>query len=163
MRLHSTIWWIFASAIAAPASVPAQTALTSQPRLTPDKIAVLPSIDAGAGSSGVSGIRTRILSGDPNSEGLYTIALQVPANTRIAAHRHRDQRSATVVMGTLYFGFGTTADDSAEKALGPGSFYVEPANISHFARTGSEPVTVYITGYGPTDTSYVDETLAPKR
>lgn len=130
MRLRRTFRWIFASAIVAPA-IMAQAALTGQPRLTPDEIAALPSIDAGAGTSGVPGIRTRILSGDPKSEGLYTIALQVPANTRIAAHRHRDQRSSIVVAGIWYFGFGAKADEAAEKALGPGSFYgcsMEQAN-----------------------------------
>ena len=162
MKLFSPVRWLSAFAIAAPAIVLGQAASTDQPRLTPDDIAALPSIEAGAGTSGVSGIRTRILSGDPKSEGLYTIALQVPANTHIAAHRHRDQRSSIVVAGIWYFGFGATADDAAEKALGPGSFYVEPPNVSHFARTGSEPVTVYITGYGPTDTRYSDENSAPR-
>lgn len=153
--------WPFLCLIAVPAVLAAQVAITSPPRLTPADIAAMPSIGAGAGTSGVSGIRTRILSGDPTSPGLYTIALDVPANTRIAAHRHRDPRSAVVVSGTWHFGFGPEADDNAAKPLGPGSFYVEPAEVPHFARTGGEPVTVYITGHGPTDTRYVVEGDAP--
>lgn len=125
-----------------------------QLRVTPTEIAALPAISAGTGTSGVSGIRTTVLSGDPNSAGLYTIALVVPANTRIAAHRHRDARSAVVVSGTWYFGYGTRADDKVEKALGPGSYYLEGADDPHFARTGSTPVTLYITGWGPSDTRY---------
>jgi len=140
--------------IALPAIAAAQLTTSTYPRLTAADIAALPAADAGAGTSGVSGIRTRVLSGDPKSGGLYTIALEVPANARIAAHRHRDPRSAVVISGTWYFGFGATADDAVEKPLGPGSFYDEPAKIPHFARTGKDPVTVYITGYGPTDTRY---------
>ena len=147
--------WLTASLIVMPATVAAQATTTSYPRLTSNDIAALPVIAAGAGTSGLTGIRTRVLAGDPMLPGLYTIALQVPANTRIAAHRHRDARSASVISGTWYLGFGLTAKAEAEKALGPGSFYVEPADVPHFARTGSEPVTVYITGQGPTDTRYV--------
>ena len=123
-------------------------------RLTPANIASLPSTGAGAGTSGVEGIRTTVLTGDPSTAGPYTIALRVPANTRIAAHRHRDERSAVVVAGTWYFGFGATASDSATAPLPPGSFYTEPAGLLHFARTGAEPATVYISGLGPTDTVY---------
>ena len=146
--------------VAVPGLLAAQ-ASEPHPRLTPAEIAALPQIAAGAGTSGVSGIRTRILSGDPTRPGLYTIALEVPANTRIAAHRHRDARSAVVVSGTWYFGIGPLAGDDASKPLGPGSFYVEPAEVPHFARTGAEPVTVYITGYGPTDTRYVTAADTP--
>jgi pimeloyl-ACP methyl ester carboxylesterase len=54
---------------------------------------------AGTGTSGISGIRTVVLKGDPNRVGLYTIMLRIPANTRIAAHDHVDDRVATVVSG----------------------------------------------------------------
>lgn len=122
-------------------------------RLTPAEIMALPSIEAGAGTSGVSGIRTRVLSGNPTSIGPYTIALTVPAHTLISAQRHRDARVVTVISGTWEFGYGT-GESQIGKALGPGSFYTEPADLAHFARTGSEPVTLYINGFGPTDTVY---------
>ena len=125
-----------------------------QLRLAPADIAALPAIEAGAGTSGVAGIRTRILSGDPTRPGLYTIALTVPANTRIAAHRHRDDRTAVVVSGTWYFGYGAAADETLVKTLPAGSFYVEVAEDPHFAMTKAEPVVAYITGVGPTDTRF---------
>jgi pimeloyl-ACP methyl ester carboxylesterase/uncharacterized RmlC-like cupin family protein len=134
-----------------------------QARLTPREIAAMPTISAGAGTSGISGIRTTILSGDPTAPGPYTIALHVPPNTRIAAHRHRDQRTAVVVSGTWNFGYGEVASEAAMKALPPGSFYIEPAGVMHFARTGEEPVVAYISGYGPTDTQYADATTDPRR
>jgi quercetin dioxygenase-like cupin family protein len=117
---------------------------------------------AGAGTSGVVGIQTTVLSGDPTSAGPYTIALRVPAHTIIAAHTHRDDRSAVVVSGTWWFGYGSVNTPDKLKALGPGSFYTEPGGVAHFARTGDEPAVVYITGVGPTDTHYIDKDADPR-
>jgi quercetin dioxygenase-like cupin family protein len=123
-------------------------------RLTPDEIAGLPKLGAGAGTSGVAGIQTTILSGDPTKAGPYTIALSVPAHTRIAAHTHRDDRASVVVSGEWFFGYGAVADDAKVKALAPGGFYTEPAGEPHFAQTRDKPAVVYISGVGPTDTVY---------
>ena len=130
-------------------------------RLTQAEVMALPSLGAGAGTSGMSGIATRILAGDPTAPGPYTIALRIPANTRIAAHTHRDDRVAIVISGTWYFGYGPRGGDKV-KALGPGSFYTEPAGANHFARNGAKPVVLYVHGNGPTDTHYVDRTDDPR-
>lgn len=123
-------------------------------RLTPAEIAKLGDSGPGAGSSGVAGIRTVVLHGDPTKPGLYTISLSVPARTRIEAHSHRDDRSATVVSGSWYLGYGSTFDAKELKALPAGSSYTEPPAQMHFAQTRDERVVVYITGVGPTDTTY---------
>jgi quercetin dioxygenase-like cupin family protein len=138
-----------------------QAAQAGELRLTPSDITALEPHVAGAGTSGVSGIRTTVLSGDPSKAGLYTIRLSVPAHTRIAAHTHRDERTAVVVSGTWYFGYGREANDAAKKALPAGSFYSEPAGAAHFAETKDDAVVVYITGVGPTDTVYVDAAADP--
>jgi quercetin dioxygenase-like cupin family protein len=132
-------------------------------RLTPLEISELGRGGPGPGTSGIPGIQTTILSGDPTRSGLYTITVSVPANKRIQPHSHRDNRSATVVSGTWYFGYGARFDENSLKALPPGSFYTEPPGRAHFAQTGTEPVVVYITGYGPTDTTYVDKEADPRR
>ena len=134
----------------------AQETSTSQ-RLTPIEIEALAPTVSGPGTSGVSGIHTRVLKGDPTRSGLYTIQLSVPANTKIEAHDHPDDRVATVVSGTWYFGYGSRFDEKKLKALPPGSFYTEPPSEPHFARTGSTPVVVLISGYGPTGTRYTDQ------
>ena len=85
---------------------------------------------AGTGTSGISGIRTVVLKGDPAHGGLYTIMLRIPSNTRIAAHDHQDDRVATVVSGTWYIGYGDSFNKADLKALPPGSFYTEPS-IAH--------------------------------
>ncbi len=133
-------------------------------RLVPSEIEALSQAGPSAGTSGVSGIQTRVLKGDPTRSGLYTIQLLVPANTRIESHDHPDDRVATVVSGTWYFGYGTRFEETRLKALPPGSFYTEPPNEPHFARTGNTPVVVQITGFGPTGTRYTEArpTVWPK-
>jgi pimeloyl-ACP methyl ester carboxylesterase/quercetin dioxygenase-like cupin family protein len=133
----------------------------SQQRLTPADVAGLSHGAAGAGTSGLERIETTVLLGDPTKPGIYTIALHIPADTVILAHTHRDDRVATVISGTLYFGYGTRRDPAVLRSLPAGSFYTEPAGQPHFAETKAEPVTVYITGHGPTDTIYVEAAAQP--
>lgn len=57
-----------------------------------------------------------------------------------------------MVSGVWYFGYGPVAGEAKEKALPAGSFYTEPGGVAPFAETRSDPVLVYITGVGPTDT-----------
>jgi pimeloyl-ACP methyl ester carboxylesterase/quercetin dioxygenase-like cupin family protein len=124
-------------------------------RLTRSEVDAVKTEVAGAGTSGLPAVTTRVLFGDPKAAGLYTIELHVAPNTTIEAHTHRDMRTAVVLEGMWYFGYGSKNERSLEKALAPGSFYTEPAGERHFARTGAEGATVEITGYGPTDTVYV--------
>lgn len=138
-----------ASAVCAPAF-----AQDGQARLSPPEIDALARGGAGAGTSGVPGIQTTTLFGDLTKPGPYTIEIRVPPRTRIAAHTHRDDRSAVVISGTWYFGYGAVADETLVKPLPPGSFYTEPADDPHFALTRDEPVVVYIFGQGPTDTHF---------
>src|SRR5258707_7044698 len=141
----------------------ASAAPPDQIRLTPNEMAAKAIGGAGTGTSGVSGIRTTVLQGEPSKPGIYTIRLSVPANTRIAAHTHRDSRAAIVISGTWNFGYGKVSREELTKPLTAGSFYTEPAGVAHFAFTGSEPVVVYITGYGPSDTVYVNAANDPSK
>ena len=133
---------------------------TAMRRIAPGEFVRLERTGPSAGTSGVTGIETSVLKGDPTAGGLYTILLRVPANTTIQAHTHPDDRIATVVSGTWHFGYGDAFDENELKALSPGSFYTEPPNVPHFARTGDEPVVLQITGVAPTGTQYVQ---APAR
>lgn len=131
-------------------------------RLTPAEVEAFGKSDLTAGTSGVSGIETTVLKGDPTKAGLYTILLKVPANTSIESHTHPDDRVATVISGTWHFGYGDRFDERKLKALPPGSFYTEPPGEPHFARTGETPVVVQITGFGPTGTRYTDSPATPR-
>lgn len=148
---------LYAAALGAALSlaIPAIAAM-EQARLSPADIAALAQGGAGPGTSGVEGIRTTVLYGNPSAPGPYTIEIRVPPHTRIAAHTHRDDRSAVVVSGQWYFGYGAKADEALVKPLPPGSFYTEPADAPHFAMTRDAPAVVYISGYGPTDTRFTE-------
>ena len=114
------------------------------------------------GSSGLAGVHTKVLFGDPAKEGFYTILLFVPAHTTLQAHSHRDHRMAAVVSGEWHLGYGDHFDAKSLKTLPPGSVYSEPGSDDHFARTGADPVVVEISGFGPTDTRYFDPANDPK-
>lgn len=131
------------------------TAELPQARLALAEVDALTRGDAGAGTSEMSGIQTTVLSGDPAASGPYAMEIRVPAHTHIAPHSHRDNRTALVVSGEWHFGYGEYADEAETKTLGPGGFYTEPAGQPHFAFTGDLPTVVYITGQGPTNTTYV--------
>jgi quercetin dioxygenase-like cupin family protein len=141
----------------------ALTAQTGEQRITPGEVKWPAPTAGGAGTSGVSGTQTVMLKGDPTKPGLYTMLLRVGPNTRIEAHAHPDDRVATVISGTWYFGYGRQFDEKALKALPPGSFYTEPPNANHFAMTRGEAVTIQITGTGPSGTAYVDPAHDPAR
>jgi len=111
----------------------------------------------------VSGTQTVVLKGDPTKPGLYTLLLRVGPNTRIEAHAHPDDRVATVISGTWYFGYGPKFNEAALKPLPAGSFYTEPPGANHFAMTRGEGVTIQITGSGPSGTTYVDPANDPAR
>jgi pimeloyl-ACP methyl ester carboxylesterase/quercetin dioxygenase-like cupin family protein len=118
------------------------------------EIGALARSGAGVGTSGVGGIETIVLSGDPAKAGPYAIELKIPAHTHIAAHSHRDNRLAMVVSGEWHLGYGKKAEDTQTSVLTQGAFYTEPANTPHFAFTGDQPTAVFITGTGPSDTRF---------
>jgi pimeloyl-ACP methyl ester carboxylesterase len=102
----------------------------NEERLTPTEYKFPQAGNPGTGSSGVGGIQTVVLKGNPDQAGVYTIMLRVPAHTRIAAHSHRDDRVATVISGTWHIGYGDKFDQAKLKALPPGSFYTAPLSES---------------------------------
>jgi len=144
-------------------TVAGTTSNFGEKRLTPTEYEFPQQGNPGTGSSGVGGIQTVVLKGDPDKTGIYTMMLRVPPHTQIAAHSHRDDRVATVISGTWRIGYGERFDEAKLKALPPGSFYTEPPGDAHFAETGDEPVVVQITGFGPSSTEYVDPTQDPRR
>jgi quercetin dioxygenase-like cupin family protein len=142
----------------------------SMQRLTPSEIAALappppaatapPTVDtpATAGAAPTRSaptVQMTPLIGDPTKPGLYTVRVNIAPHTQVRPHTHRDNRSVTVISGTWHMGYGGTFDAKGLKDLPPGSFYTEPAGQAHFAQTGDEPVVIWVTGYGPSDTKFV--------
>ena len=131
-------------------------------RMTPAEIRATDAEENQTGGSGVPGGHRRVLYGDPEKAGFYSILLFVPPHATIQAHSHRDDRMATVVSGTWHFGYGTHFDENALKTLPVGSVYSEPGGVNHFARTAEDPVVVQISGFGPTDTRYFNSADDPE-
>src|SRR5262245_47547188 len=131
-------------------------------RMTPTEVMAGDKGDSQIGSSKLAGVHTKVLAGNPTGAGFFSILLFVPAHTTIQAHSHRDDRMATVVSGNWRIGYGTRFEESALKALPPGSVYSEPGGLNHFARTADEPVVVHICGFGTTDTRYFDPANDPE-
>ncbi len=85
---------------------------SGEERFTPAEYKFPQRGNPGTGSSGIGGIETVVLKGNPDQAGVYTIMLRVPAHTRIAPHSHRDDRVATVISGTWHIGYGDRFDEA---------------------------------------------------
>ena len=92
-----------AAVLAVAAALAAQTVDSREKRITPAEVPWPAGTASGSlvGSSGVSGIQTVTLKGDPSKAGLYTILLRVGPNTKIQAHAHPDDRAATDTLNAL--------------------------------------------------------------
>ena len=145
------------------AAIPLVAQSSGEQRVTPSEVKWPAPAAGSAGTSGNAGTQTVILKGDPTKPGLYTMLLRVGPNTKIDPHAHPDDRVATVISGTWYFGYGKQFSESALKMLPPGSVYTEPPNTNHFAMTRGEGVTIQITGTGPSGTTYADPANDPAR
>ena len=130
--------------------------------MTPAEVAAMAVGESQIGSSKLPGVRTTVLYGDPTRPGFFAILLSVPARTTIQAHSHRDDRIATVVSGKWEFGYGRVFDVTALKAFRREACIRSPA-VSRICPHRREAVVVQISGFGPTDTVYVDSAHEPKK
>lgn len=117
-------------------------------RVTPDELRW--------GPGRVPGHEIAPLIGASSKPGPYVERVRFPANTLSQPHSHPEDRSYVVISGTWRVGYGETYDAAKLKALPPGSFFTEPANVPHFSLTGDEAVIVQISGHGPSATRFVD-------
>lgn len=141
----------------------AAVALGLHAQAKPEPIAMTPSeMKWGAqGSLAMPGIEQVNLVGDPSRPGPYTLRLKFPAGYKLEPHTHNDSREVTILSGTWYTGYGDKFDEATLKALPAGSFYTEPANVSHFVET-REPVMIQVSGTGPSGRMFVRPATNPK-
>jgi len=88
--------------------------------------------------------------------GLYTIRVRIAPGGLMPPHRHPDERHITVLSGVLHYGFGETADKALTKRYPAGSYFVVPANVTHFAIGVSGEAIYQESGVAPTGTKWVD-------
>jgi quercetin dioxygenase-like cupin family protein len=113
--------------------------------------------------AGQPGRESAVLFGDSKTPGPYVERVRYPPHFVLQPHSHPDQRTYTILSGTWYIGYGDKFDESKLQALPAGSFYVEPAGVSHFVASKDEPVIFQLSGTGPTATHFVDPAHAPKK
>jgi quercetin dioxygenase-like cupin family protein len=100
----------------------------------------------------IPGLKAAWLVGAEKDSGLYALRVQFAAGTKIPPHTHPDARYSVVLAGTLYVGFGTTADESAMVAVPAGAVYVAPAHQPHYLWARDGDVVYQESGFGPTET-----------
>jgi quercetin dioxygenase-like cupin family protein len=101
--------------------------------------------------------RMAVLSGDPGKAGSqYTVRLELPSGTQIAAHTHGDTENVTVIRGTLMVGVGSSFNASKMLALKPGSYVSIPAETPHYAMAKGETI-VQVNGVGPASMTLTDQ------
>lgn len=101
--------------------------------------------------------------GDSTKPGPYVEHVKFPPNSISQPHSHPESRMYTVLSGTWYVGYGDTFDPAKLKTLPPGSFYTEPANVTHFSQIKEDGVVVQIIGNGPTATRFFAPMSAPAK
>jgi len=50
--------------------------------------------------------RLAVVVGQPSEPGPYTIRVKVPGGVKLMPHRHREDRTYTVISGIFYIGLG---------------------------------------------------------
>jgi len=107
---------------------------------------------AAGGTPGAGATQVANIYGDPSKPGPYLYITKSPPGQRPQSqpHTHPDTRTYTVISGTWYIGFGSKFDESKLIALRAGSYYTEPAGVSHFVLVKDDGAVVLISGTGPT-------------
>ena len=143
---------IRAAALAALIAAFAHSSLAQDAALAPVRMAP-DDLEWDAEADGVFRVR---IAGDNATPGMYLYRVRFPQGFRNQPHFHPDDRTVTVISGTLDMGYGDVFEESAMRALPPGSVWTEPAGEPHFvwARTGD--VVIQVIGMGPSGTTQVE-------
>jgi hypothetical protein len=109
------------------------------------------------------GTKLAVVHGNPRREGLFVYRLKLPANYKIAPHRHKASESVTVLQGVFFIGVGEKLDQGSGKEMPVGAFAFIPPTHPHFAWSGNEDTIVQMHGYGPTDIMFVNPADDPRK
>ena len=106
----------------------------------------------------VSGLGYAVLSGDPNSAGVYVIRLRISPGLTFPPHSHDQDRHVTVISGIWAFGTGFSGKCDNTIPLAAGAYVMHPKGAVHYdGACGDEPVEVQISGLGPVSTTWVEQ------
>jgi len=106
----------------------------------------------------VPGLGYAVLSGDPDSAGIYVIRLRISPGLTFPPHSHDQDRHVTVISGVWAFGTGDSGACDNTIPLAAGAYVMHPKGAVHFdGACGGEPVEVQISGLGPVSTTWVEQ------
>lgn len=101
-------------------------------------------------------IETFNLIGNPSEKSYYVQLVKIPSNVKLLPHFHPDNRTVYVVSGFFYYCYEKIFDESKAKKFPAGTFFTEPANQPHFAFTKESEVILYVSGFGPSKTTFIE-------
>ena len=87
----------------------------------------------------------------------YILRVKLASGGKIPPHMHPDERSSTVLSGTIYVGFGKNFDEARLVAIPAGAVYVAPANVPHYVWAKDGEAVYQETGIGPTATIFITQ------
>ena len=101
------------------------------------------------------GLQRSWVIGTEHKSGQYILRVKLLSGTRILPHLHPDERNTTVLMGTIYVGFGERFDESKVIAIPAGAVYITPANVPHYIWAKEGDIIFQEAGFGPTKTTFI--------
>lgn len=102
-----------------------------------------------------------LLEGDLDQEDFFNLRLKLPDGFQIAPHWHPNVERVTVISGTFHLGHGDQVDLRDMEALGAGSYFSLPPEMTHFAVTEGETI-IQLTTIGPWKIHYVNSEDDPR-
>ncbi|HEY7683229.1 MAG TPA: cupin domain-containing protein [Gemmatimonadales bacterium] len=109
-----------------------------------------------------AGAQMAVVSGDPGKEGMFTVAIKMPAGYRIMPHWHPTDETVEVKEGTFYFGMGDKLEQDKASSLPTGKQGTIKATMHHYAFTKG-PATITVTAMGPFAMTYVNPADDPSQ
>jgi quercetin dioxygenase-like cupin family protein len=102
------------------------------------------------------GAEIAVVSGDPDKSGsAFVLRFRYRGRARIPPHWHPADEHLTILSGTFRLGTGSSGDEGATTALGPGAYALVAAKMPHYAWTEGDTV-VQVHGIGPFVINYVN-------
>ena len=117
-----------------------------------EPVPVVPEALQWASPPGNPGVQGAWVVGAEARPGPYLFRVKLAAGARIPPHTHPDERSSTVLAGTLYVGFGASFDETKVVAVPTGAVYVAPAGVAHYVWAKDGAAVYQEAGAGPTGT-----------
>lgn len=108
-----------------------------------------------AGPPDLPGVQGAWFLGSADRPGLYLFRVRLAAGARIPPHTHPDERSTTVMSGTILVGFGEAFDEARMVAVPAGSVYVAPAGVPHYIWSRDGEAVYQESGVGPSATNMI--------